>query len=598
MGSASVKGEGSANCIYLLKQCGVVVGLALIIYLIFSNADMGYDFHWAVIYEKNQTYKEIFGLWLLRGLLLTIKISVISGLFALGLGTIFGIGRLSAFKPFNWLATCYVELFRNTPLLVQMFFWYFAFPLMLPDPWVSFLNTHNFEFAASVIGLSIYTGAYIAEIVRAGIQSVPKGHTEAAVASGLSTVQTLRHVILPQAFRVIIPPLGSEFLNNMKNSSLAMTIGVAELCWQFQQIESFTFKGFEATTAASAIYLALSLSISLVMNSVGRHLKIGPAKKLNLFDIFLSKMVVPVLFLIRILPGAMQYFTQKLRTQTDEEKELSATVSPLQLFLNRVFVFLTMTFKGILLAVIISILVLSVKGLINFNWGVIKDNFLPLLIWIYPAGAETGEFFNGLGGLSISFLMAVISISVSFFIGLAVGIARLSKNPYINTPAVLYIEIIRGNPLILVIFWVYFFSPIITGMDINVFWSATLAFIIFSGAYIAEIVRAGIQAIPPGQTEAAKASGLSGYQTMRHIVLPQALKLMIPAIVGQFITIFKDTSLAYIIGVFELTTVSQTISSRLMIYPFEFYITIGFLYFACCYSMSLVARKLERKYAD
>jgi polar amino acid transport system permease protein len=331
---------------------------------------------------------------------------------------------------------------------------------------------------------------------------------------------------------------------------------------------------------------------------VGHHLKIGPEKKLNLFDIFLSKMVVPVLMLIRILPGAMQYFTQKILAQADDEKELSATVSPITLFFNRVIAVLTMIFKGILLAIIISILVLAVKGLINFNWGVIRGNFVSLLIWIYPAGAENGEFFNGLGGLSISFLMAVISISVSFFIGLAVGIARLSKNPYINTPAVLYIEIIRGNPLILVIFWVYFFSPIITGMDINVFWSATLAFIIFSGAYIAEIVRAGIQAIPSGQIEAAKASGLSGFQSMRHIVLPQALKLMIPAIVGQFITIFKDTSLAYIIGVFELTTVSQTISSRLMIYPFEFYISIGFLYFVCCYSMSLGARKLERKYAS
>jgi len=148
-----------------------------------------------------------------------------------------------------------------------------------------------------------------------------------------------------------------------------------------------------------------------------------------------------------------------------------------------------------------------------------------------------------------------------------------------------------------VIFWVYFFSPIVTGMQINVFWSASIAFTIFSGAYLAEIVRAGVSAIPYGQMEAAVASGLSYVWAMRHVVLPQALKIMIPAIVGQFIALFKDTSLAYIIGVFELTTVAQTINNRLMVYPFEIYTTIAILYFICCYSMSMGARYLERKYS-
>jgi len=119
----------------------------------------------------------------------------------------------------------------------------------------------------------------------------------------------------------------------------------------------------------------------------------------------------------------------------------------------------------------------------------------------------------------------------------------------------------------------------------------------FSGAYLAEIVRAGVSAIPSGQTEAATATGLSYFKTMRFIVLPQALKIMIPAIVGQFIALFKDTSLAYIIGVFELTTVAQTVNNRLMIYPFEIYTTIAVLYFICCYGMSDVARRLELKYS-
>ncbi|HOO46935.1 MAG TPA: amino acid ABC transporter permease, partial [Deltaproteobacteria bacterium] len=192
---------------------------------------------------------------------------------------------------------------------------------------------------------------------------------------------------------------------------------------------------------------------------------------------------------------------------------------------------------------------------------------------------------------------AGIALFASFFIGLVFGLGRLSSNPLISTPSVLYIEIIRGNPLIMVIFWVYFFSPIVTGMQIDVFWSATIAFTIFSGAYLAEIVRAGVSAIPHGQIEAATASGLNYLQIMRKVVLPQALKIMIPAIVGQFISLFKDTSLAYIIGVFELTTIAQTLNNRLMIYPFEIYTTIAVLYFLCCYSMSMVAGRLENRYS-
>ena len=118
---------------------------------------------------------------------------------------------------------------------------------------------------------------------------------------------------------------------------------------------------------------------------------------------------------------------------------------------------------------------------------------------------------------------------------------------------------------------------------------------IVAGAYLAEIVRCGIQNVPRGQQEAAMSTGLGYYRTMRHIVLPQARKQMIPAIVGQFIAIFKDTSLAYVIGVLELTFVAQGLNERLMIYPFEIYITIAFLYFVCCYSMSRVAGRLERR---
>jgi polar amino acid transport system permease protein len=246
------------------------------------------------------------------------------------------------------------------------------------------------------------------------------------------------------------------------------------------------------------------------------------------------------------------------------------------------------------MAFLVFILYELALGLSHFNWAIIRDNLHSLLIWKFPSN-DPNDVLWGIGGLSASIAMAVISISVSFFIGLLVGLGRVSKNVVFRIPCTLYIEIIRGNPLILVIFWVYFFIPIFIKSYLDVFWSATIALTIFTGAYLAEIVRSGIQNIPRGQVEAAYGTGLSYASTMIHIVLPQALKQMIPAIVGQFIAIFKDTSLAYIIGVLELTFVAQGLNSRLMIYPFEIYATVAVLYFACCYSMSIVARRLERK---
>ena len=580
-----------------LAQQFAVAGIAFVIFLIFKHADFGYDFHWAVLYEVNPTYKEVFGVWLFKGLVLTIEISLISTCIALVLGTITGIARLSRFKPAYYLSTGYVEFFRNTPLLVQLFFWYFAFPMAMPERINEFLNAHNFEFWAATMGLSIYTASFVAEIVRAGIQAIPHGHLEAASSSGLSGFQTLRFVILPQAFRVIIPPLGSEFLNNMKNSSLAMTIGVAELCWQSQQIESFTFRGFEATSAASVIYLGLSLIISLFMNSINHHLQIGQEKKLNLLDRSLALIFHPLSFLAKAFIRAWERLAKKFkREKTDLLHEESIYLSTWSRFLTFLSKGLSYGWKALFVVFFAGLLILIGHVIFTFKWSLIWKSLPTLLFWTFPHGGS-GEIFHGLGGLSLSIILASIALFVSFFIGLVFGLGRLSKNTIISILSVLYIEIIRGNPLIMVIFWVYFFSPIITGMQIDVFWSATIAFTIFSGAYLAEIVRAGVIAIPYGQVEASRASGLNYVQMMRWVILPQALKIMIPAFVGQFIALFKDTSLAYIIGVFELTTVAQILNNRLMIYPFEIYTTIAVLYFICCYSMSIVARNLEIKYS-
>lgn len=553
--------------------------------------DFGYEFDWSVLFTENPTYKEHYGLLLLEGLLLTIKISLISAAIALVVGTIFGLGKLSDFAPMRWISNAYIEFFRNTPLLIQLFFWYFAFPMGLPENMRFWVFDQNFEFWSATLGLAMYTGSFMAEVIRAGLQSIPRGLLEAAYSSGLNYMQVLKKIILPLAFRSIIPPLGSEFLNNMKNSSLAMVVGVAELTWSSQQVESMTFRGFEGTTGATVLYLSLSLVIAWFLNLINTKLRVESEtdKSLNL-------KIANVLFLpFSLISKFLSFLSYTLFSQkTEQELKYSQFRAYLKLTRQYSSKMGINLLKG---GFVLGLLYLTYKallGIYNFNWQVIADNLKILLVWRFPAKDQAGLFW-GLGGLSFSILMAVIAISISFFIGLIVGLGRCSKNKIFRLPCLAYIEVIRGNPLIIVIFWVYFFIPILTGNFFHVFWSATIALTIFTGAYLAEIVRSGIQNIPPGQVEAAYSTGLSYYQTMRRIVLPQALKQMIPAIVGQFIAIFKDTSLAYVIGVLELTFVAQGINNRLMIYPFEIYTTVAFLYFICCYAMSTYARRLEHK---
>jgi polar amino acid transport system permease protein len=179
---------------------------------------------------------------------------------------------MSNVRPLLWFSHAYLEFFRNTPLLVQIFFWYFGSYKILPAAVNDWLNSMNFEFAAAVIALTIYTSAFIAEDIRSGVRSIPREQMEAARSSGFSYLRSMYYIILPQAVRLTIPPLINQFLNLTKNSSLAMTIGVAEITYQARQVESYTFKGFEAFTAATLVYLGLSLLITWMVTLYSKHI--------------------------------------------------------------------------------------------------------------------------------------------------------------------------------------------------------------------------------------------------------------------------------------------------------------------------------------
>lgn len=209
--------------------------------------------------------------WLIDGFILTLQISGIAGLCAMILGTIVAVMRLSRVKPLEWLSLAYTEFFRNTPLLVQIFFWYFGSEALLPTALNEWLYSHDFEFVAGTVALTVYSSAFIAEELRSGVFSIPKNQLEASRATGLSFLQGYRYVILPQAFRIVIPPLISQLLNLLKNSSLVMTIGVMEVTYQARQVESFTFHGFESFTVATVLYLAVSLTVSFAITMYNKH---------------------------------------------------------------------------------------------------------------------------------------------------------------------------------------------------------------------------------------------------------------------------------------------------------------------------------------
>lgn len=202
---------------------------------------------------------------LIDGFLNTLYSSIIALFFSLIIGTVMAILQLSKTKWIKVLANAYVEFFKNIPLLIIVMFFYVVIPLY----WFSIDG-----FTAGTIGLTIYTSAFIAETVRAGIMGVPKGQTEAGLSTGLTENETMRYIVLPQAFKIVIPPLGNQFINLVKNSSvLAMVTGL-DLMYQGDLIASETFNTFDTYILIGMIYLIITLPLTYLMSYIERRLNV------------------------------------------------------------------------------------------------------------------------------------------------------------------------------------------------------------------------------------------------------------------------------------------------------------------------------------
>jgi glutamate/aspartate transport system permease protein len=212
---------------------------------------------------------------LLSGVKWTLATAAIAWGIALVMGSVIGVMRTLPTKTPNRIGVVYVELFRNIPLLVQLFLWFFVVPELLPSAaglWLKQLPNASFWTAA--VGIGLYMSARIAEQVRAGIKALPRGQAMAGTALGLTRVQNYRYVLLPMAYRLILPPLSSEFLNTIKNTAVALTIGLVELTGSARSMQEFSFQVFEAFIAATAFYLLINAVVVIGMNMIERRVAV------------------------------------------------------------------------------------------------------------------------------------------------------------------------------------------------------------------------------------------------------------------------------------------------------------------------------------
>src|SRR5436190_17592563 len=238
---------------------------------------MNYNWHWKVLLEAEPGGTGTYLHYLIVGLGWTLATALAAWVIALAIGALVGTLRTTPLKWVVRLGNLYVEIFRNVPLIVQMFLWFFVVPELLPKglgDWVKQMPSPWSSYLPAVMCLGIFTSVRIAEQVRAGINSLPRGQRMAAIALGLTQSQAYRYVILPQAFRIILPPLTSESMNIIKNSSVALTIGLLELTGRARAMQEFSFQVFEAFSAATVIYLLTNLIVVLLMRALEQRVRV------------------------------------------------------------------------------------------------------------------------------------------------------------------------------------------------------------------------------------------------------------------------------------------------------------------------------------
>ncbi|WP_422012503.1 amino acid ABC transporter permease [Roseateles sp.] len=213
--------------------------------------------------------------------------------------------------------------------------------------------------------------------------------------------------------------------------------------------------------------------------------------------------------------------------------------------------------------------------------------------WLYFL---VGQYPHGpLGGLALTVILATLGLLLALPLGILLGLARFSPNRWLRLPVTAWVWVVRGTPLLMVVFWAYFFLPTVTGHKTDQFSTMLIALVVFDAAYLAEIVNAGLRALPRGQLQAALSLGLTRGQALRGVLLPQALRHMLPSLINQFVATIKATSLGTIIGLSELSFIASQINAQVLVKPVEIYTTLALSYFVMCFGLARIAKLAERR---
>jgi general L-amino acid transport system permease protein len=719
----------------LLNRAMVLVALGFILYamaayvsetLTRQNIATGFGFLWRparfqigeslIAFSPTDTYARA----LLVALLNTLQVGIIGCILASILGILVGVARLSTNPLLLRLSGLYVELFRNTPVLLQLFFWYAVMQALPPvrqsigifgaffisqrgvqmpalsftDPffltiallalagigfwmwlrrpgaepgygllaalvgvpvllWIvawgaglvalsletpelvgfGFRGGLNLspEFLALLVGLVVYTAAFIAEIVRGGIEAIPSAQKEAAVSLGFTGGQTLRLVILPQSLRIIVPPLVSEYLSLVKNSSLAVAIGYPDIVWAANTVMNQTGQAIEGVLILTGVYLTLSLLTSFVLNTMnarGRRVAAaGVAQRAGgaipghgtwLKRFFAAGFGSPVRAVTSVLLIAISVWAiwgmvnwgilRAVWSGTGQDCRAPGAGACWAFVAEkwRFFLFGLYPYEEHLRPALASV-ILVVMAAISMVPRFFRP-WLPLVwigsfttaLWLMAGGyGLTPISTTAWGGIPVTLLLATSALIIGLPLGILMAVARNSDAPTAKMLSTLWIEVIRGVPLISVLFLANTLLPLFVpgGGGIDKLLRAQIALTIFASAYLAEAVRAGLRAVPSTQTEAAQSLGMPPGMTLRLVVLPQALQTSLPGIINTTIAIFKDTSLITIIGLFDLLGAVRAAGRDpvWLAFDIEGYLFAAVIYFVFCFVMSRYGLWLEQR---
>ncbi|QWF78643.1 amino acid ABC transporter permease [Amycolatopsis sp. CA-230715] len=466
------------------------------------------------------------------GLLTTVELTALTVVVALPLGLLLVACRVSPVRPLRIVAGAYVELQQNIPLLVWIVLWVFALPeIGLTMPLATTV----------VVASGLYSAAYYAETVRAGINSVPLGQTEAARALGFGTVRTLASIVLPQAVRAVVQPLGNLTIMVAMNTALAAAAGVVELTATAHRINLAAADPILLFTAAGVGYAALAVLISAITGRLERKLLLQRAGD---------------------APGGGRLFDHpgpKTRRRTRNASVVATAVA--------------------LAAISAAVVRFAAAGQLD---PALWSPFGTWPIWRY--------LLDGLGSTALA---AVLSIALGAAGGLVVALARLSRFAVLRAIGRAYVEVIRVVPALLLVYVTLFALPGY-GLDLPLLWKLVVPLAVSSAAGFAEVFRAGITGIDTGQREAAAAVGLRPAQVMRHVLLPQAVRRAAPALVSQCVGLLKDTSLGYVVNYGELLAsgkVLATFTHALL----PTYLVVALVYLVINGTLSQLVRTLETR---